>query len=90
MKEQSNNKRKLLVEEIDFLQAKRKCLEEDVKNTHQSSDALADEGEKKKDISLFFTLKSNALRKEVTEKSFELKSIEENISKKREELNKCV
>ncbi|GBM86249.1 hypothetical protein AVEN_264502-1 [Araneus ventricosus] len=55
MEEQLNNKRKLLVEEIDFLQAKRKCLEEDVKNTHQSSDALADEGEKKRDISLFFS-----------------------------------
>ncbi|GBM55014.1 hypothetical protein AVEN_238942-1 [Araneus ventricosus] len=75
MEDQLNNKRKLLVEEIDFLQAKRKCLEEDVKNTHQFSDALADEGEKEKRHFTLF-LKSNAIRKEVTEKSFELKSIE--------------
>ncbi|GBN08200.1 hypothetical protein AVEN_220869-1 [Araneus ventricosus] len=67
MEEQLNNKRKLLVEEIDFLQAKRKCLEEDVKNMHQFSDALADEGEKEKRHFTLF-LKSNTIRKEITKK----------------------
>lgn len=54
----------------------------------KSCDALADEGEEKREISFF--IKSNAMRKEVVEKSVLLKSVEENIFKKREELHKLM
>ncbi|GBN01837.1 hypothetical protein AVEN_156756-1 [Araneus ventricosus] len=61
-----SNKQKLISDEMDYLKAKRQCLETDISSMDKTYENLTEEAERKKDISLF--IKSNSIKKAIREK----------------------
>lgn len=77
-------KRKLIEEEIDYLEQKRCCLQKDIVDHEKEADELAQKGEAKRDICFF--IKSNSLRKTIKEKNSTVDEIAIQITAKKADL----
>ena len=80
-------KRKLLNDDNDELQKKKRCLQTDI----DSLTALADEYAKKAEQThqVLWITKSNSFRRSAKEKSTEMTAVEEQVEQKLQELKNC-
>ena len=79
LSEEQSRKRKSVLEDTEDLKTKKKRLKSDIDNLIVKADKLAEDAEKKGQITL--VTQSNCLRKRSKEKEEELKKVEEDITK---------
>ena len=79
-----DDKRKLLNDEIDELQKKKRCLQTDIDSLTTSADEYAEKAEQTHQVS--WITKCNSFRKLAKEKSAEVTAVEEQLKQKLQEL----
>lgn len=80
----AQNKRKLVLEEVEFLKRKKFCIEHELSELEKTAEELAERAEASKDISLF--IKSNNLRKTMREKNNEVLNLQAKIEDEKKKL----
>jgi len=78
------HKRKLLNDEIDELQKKKRCLQTDIDSLTTSADEYAEKAEQTHQVS--WITKSNSFRRSAKDKSAEVTAVEEQLKQKLQEL----
>ena len=87
LREESTNKRKSVLDEIDEMKTKKKRIKTDIDSLNASADQFAEKAEATGNLT--FITKSNSMRRTMKEKTVELQDLERSLDEKVQRLKTC-